>query len=379
MSTAETPGGSGLIACPHCGVQVPQGAFCGNCGAHLSGDMPAGKSRHFSYAAAPHEHVLRSAVITTLFPHLPHRQTHVFRELLLGAVVVIALLAALRLPAPAALVSILILPVLYLLYLYESEVYEDEPLVVLALTFVLGGILGYLYVQIANALTVVTAGGLTAEGPLVDGVLLPVVLQMFMLAGPLLLLTRRAFTETLDGLTFGVASALGFTLVSALTSSWSVFVAPFVHGVPTDDVLRAILNGVLAAVVNAGTTAVITTAIWFHRNKPANRAVPFWRTLPVAVLVGFAVQIVLGVVSYYMASLVGLVVLWVVAAAILLVAVRVELHLGLLDEAIEREAGPPTVCMECHRLVPSMAFCPNCGAARLAAPKHTRTTGGAVA
>ncbi len=59
------------------------------------------------------------SLITTLFPHLPHRQVHVFRQVLIVGVGCVLLLAALRLVAPATLVSVLLLPVLYLLYLYE--------------------------------------------------------------------------------------------------------------------------------------------------------------------------------------------------------------------------------------------------------------------
>ena len=179
-----------LVTCNHCGAPVPHGAFCGSCGAHLG----EGGSRHraTAYAAAPHEHVVHSSVVTTLFPHLPHRQSHVFREALIAGVAVVVLLAALRLVTPATLVAVLLLPVLYLLYLYESEVYETEPVRVLGLTLVGGGVLGWVYVLIADHLSTATLTG-TKQGVLVTGVLLPVVAQALMLAGPLVLLTRRRF------------------------------------------------------------------------------------------------------------------------------------------------------------------------------------------
>ena len=188
VSTDTGPGSDPpeTVTCRHCGARVPAGVFCGNCGEHLEGNAARGRSS--SYAAAPDEHVTRSSVITTLFPHLPHRQVHVFREVLVGGVGVVLLLAALRFVAPATLVSVLLLPVLYLLYLYESEVYEDEPVQVLLLTVVAGGVLGFLYFVIANHLTTTQLSG-TVQGPLVTGVFLPLIAQILMLAGPLVLLT----------------------------------------------------------------------------------------------------------------------------------------------------------------------------------------------
>ncbi|HVC04455.1 MAG TPA: PrsW family intramembrane metalloprotease [Candidatus Acidoferrales bacterium] len=354
------------MICRHCGARVPPGVFCGNCGEHLEGNAARGRSS--SYAAAPNEHVSHASVITTLFPHLPHRQTHVFRQTLVIGVGVVLLLAALRLVAPATLVSVLLLPVLYLLYLYESEVYEDEPVQVVLLTVVAGGVLGFVYVVIANHLTTAQLSG-TVQGPLVTGVLLPVIAQVLMLAGPVVLVTRRKFDETLDGLTFAVASALGFTLVAVVAGSWPFFTAPLVHGIAADDVLRILRSGVVASVVNAGTTGVVAAALW--RRAPGHAGRAGWVT-PVGVIAGFAVQIVLGVTGYYTPDPLSLLLIWTALGAVLLVVVRVVLHAALLEEAGTHTIGPLAPCGECLRLVQTMAFCPNCGAARLAAPKHAR-------
>jgi RsiW-degrading membrane proteinase PrsW (M82 family)/RNA polymerase subunit RPABC4/transcription elongation factor Spt4 len=371
VSDGPAPEVPSLVTCDHCGATVPAGAFCGNCGGHLG--EGGSRDRSASYAASPHEHVLRSSLITTLFPHLPHRQAHVFREVFVVGIGVVVLLAALQLVAPATLVAVLLLPVLYLLYLYESEVYETEPVQVVGLTLVAGGALGYLYVVIADSLTTATTTG-TSQGPLVTGLLLPLIAQLLMLAGPLLLLTRRRFHEILDGLTFGVASALGFTMVSVVAASWHFFTAPLVGGVPTDDVLRIIRSAILAGVVHAGTTGIITAALWLrvHQLPAAGIARPVWRSLPAAIAAALLVELGLGVASYFMPSILGLVILWAGAAALMLVLVRVVLHFGLLEESVEHATGPLVACGECHRMVADMIFCPNCGAAANARPKHSR-------
>jgi hypothetical protein len=239
---------------------------------------------------------------------------------------------------------------------------------VLLLTVVAGGVLGFLYFVIANHVTTTRFSG-TVQGPLVTGILLPVIAQILMLAGPLVLLTRTKFDETLDGLTFAAASALGFTVVAVIASSWPFFTAPLVHGIAVDDVLRIVRGGVVASVVNAGTTGVIAAALW--RRAPGHAGRAGWVT-PVGVIAGFAIQMVLGVAGYYTPDPLSLLLLWTALGAVLLVVVRVVLHAALLEEAGKHSIGPLHPCGECHRLVPTMAFCPNCGAARLAAPKHAR-------
>lgn len=360
-----------LVTCRRCGASVPQAAFCAECGAALAAATAAG--RPHAYAASPHEHLVHASVITTLFPHLPHRQAHVFREVFVAGIGVIILLAALRLVAPATLLALVLLPVLYLLYLYESEVYESEPFQVLGLTVVAGGVLGWVYVVIADHLSTPTITG-TQQGPLVSGVLLPLLALALMLVGPLLLLTRPRFVEILDGLSFGVASALGFTLVAGVTASWHLLTAPLVSGIGTDDLLRVLREGILAGLVSAGTVGIITSALWLHVHQPpaAAAARPVWRSLPIAIVAAVAVQVGLGVASYYIPTLLGVVILWAAVAAVMLVLVRVVLHYGLLEEVAERSTGVLVACTECHRLVPDTLFCSNCGAARRAMPKHAR-------
>jgi hypothetical protein len=361
-----------LVECPHCGENIPSGAYCGSCGASL-GDQ-GGRRRHGAYAASPHESVHRAAVVTTLFPHLPHRNAHVFRQALVGGVAVVLLLAALRLYTPATVAAALLLPVLYVLYLYEVEVYEHEPVTVLLVTFVAGLVLGTAYTLVLNAGGDNNAFNGSARGPLLSGVLLPVIVQILMVLGPLLLLSRSHFDETLDGLTFGVATALGFTLAMVVSGQWHILTAPLRgSGLPTDAALRVLRAGVVAAVVNATTTGLITASLWQHwhgRARAATRSA--WHGLLASVAVALLAQIGLGLVSYFLTDLLLEVVVWALVAALLLVWLRVVLHHALLEERAEHHVGPPSLCSECHQVVPLMSFCPACGAARSAAPKHVR-------
>lgn len=376
--TQQPPGevSKQLGECPHCGRDVPVGAFCGHCGASFT--APPGGGRLHAYAVSPGEHVARPAIISTLFPHLPHRHANVFREAFGVGLLIVILLAALRLYTSALIASGVLLPLLYVLYLYEVEVYEEQPVAVLATTFVVGAALGTVYALVSAHFAAVALSG-TVHGPFITGVVQPIIAQLLMIAGPLLLLSRARFDETLDGLTFGVTSALGFTLATVLTGYWHTFTAPLVGegAVSTDLVLRVVRAGILVAIVNSCTTGTITAMLWQERRSRSTRRRPGpWRRLNAAIVVAFAAQVALGLVSYYIGSLLGLVLLWAFAAVLLLIWLRVLLHHALLDEATDIGVGPLSPCPECHRLVPTMNFCPACGVHRQAARKQDRVTEG---
>jgi rRNA maturation endonuclease Nob1 len=360
-------------ACPHCGETVPPGSYCGHCGGHLGDTESRRRRRTWSFAAAPHEHVLQVTLVTTFFPHLPHRHTHAFRRLLLAGAVVVVVLAGLRLYTSATLATAAILPLAYLLYLNEVDAYRGEPLAVLGATFLTGIGFGVLYAHFLSPfLTGVYVGGQPLRLLLVAGIAAPAIALTMMAVGPLLLLPLRRFDESLDGLVFGVTSALGFSAAQMLVSFWPVVVGGLVGNQPADDwVLRLVRQGLFVFTVNAATTAAITSTLWLRRH---GRARDFhrrsFRSLPLAVIGAYALQIGLGIASAELVELVTEVVVWGVGAAIALLYLRVVIHHALLEEGGELEIGPPSVCSECHHVVPTMLFCPSCGIARSAGPRR---------
>lgn len=361
-----------LVTCPHCGHLVPAGDFCGHCGAHLTA---ASARRPHAFAAVPNEPVARIAIISTLLPHLPHRRGQPFRLAIVAGGAAVLLLALLHLFASATVASVLVLPVLYLIYLYEVEVYEDEPWLVIGATMATGAVLGYAYATFAGAaLSQLT---LTADNDtafIVASIAFPIAAQLLMLAGPLFLyLFRSRFREPLDGLTFGAASALGFTMASSLTTLWPSITGPLVSsGMPIEWALRLTRSGLLISLINASTTALVAAALWLHRYdlRRSNRE---WQSnLLAALAVAFGAQIVLGTIGFIVQDLAFEVVILALATTGLLLYVRLVIHQALLVEGMEHEMGPDAPCPECHRVVPTMAFCPACGAARAAGSKQKR-------
>jgi RsiW-degrading membrane proteinase PrsW (M82 family) len=369
VSEQEQPQGPPLVTCPHCQSVVPAGDFCGHCGAHLVSDS---KRRSHSFAASPTEHVMHVSIVTTLFPHLPHRRGMPFRIGLIAGGAIVLLLAALHLFAPATAAAVFVIPVLYLMYLYEVEVYESEPWLVIGATMVFGALLGFgsAYV-IGGSLSARLITGDRGSAFLLGAIVIPVVDQGLMLAGPLFLYGfRRQFREPLDGLTFGAASALGFTLASSLTMYWPLLTQTLVgSGSAIDWAVRLTRAGLLVMLINACTTAILAAAIWLHRYDGRRIARPWRSGIAGAAIVAFGAQVLLGVISFLQQDQALDIGVLLIAALLLLLYVRVVIHDALLVEGAEHEIGPDSTCPECHRVVPTMAFCPACGAARAAAPK----------
>ncbi len=364
--------GPPLVACPHCSSTVPAGDFCGHCGAHLT---TASATRRHAFAAVPSEYVAHLSVISTLFPHLAHRRGGAFRWALISGGAAVVLLAALHLFAPATIAATFLLPVLYLLYLYEVEVYEDEPWLLIGATMVGGAALGYAFTSFSGA--AVSRLNLTGDKEnafVLAGVAIPIVAQALMLAGPLFLyLLRGRFREPLDGLTFGVASALGFTLASSLTAIWPLINGPLIgSGEPLDWSLRLLRTGILVALVNASTTGLITAAVWLQRYDRRRAGRPWTTSILATLMVAVGTQVLLGMLSFVVSDLVAEVAIRLVATLALLLYVRLVIHQALLVEGAQHEIGPDAPCPECRRVVPTMAFCPACGAARASGSKQGR-------
>lgn len=364
--------GPPLVTCPHCGMVVPAGDFCGHCGAHL---ITASTTRAHAFAAVPSERVAHLSIISTLFPHLPHRRGGAFRWALVSGGAAVLALAALHLFAPATIAATFLLPVLYLLYLYEVEVYEDEPWLLIGATMIAGAVLGYAFTSFSGgALSRLNLTGDRENAFVLAGVAVPIIAQALMLAGPFFLyLFRGRFREPLDGLTFGAASALGFTLTSSLTAFWPVIDGPLVaSGAPLDWSLRLLRAGILLSLINASTTALVTAAVWLQRYDRRRAGAPWASSILATLIVAIGVQVGLGLLGFALTDLVAEVAIRLLATLALLLYVRLVIHQALLVEGAEHEIGPDSRCPECHRIVPTMTFCPACGAARAAASKHGR-------
>lgn len=377
---------SQLQHCATCGRDIPAGEFCGACGAHLLSQGRTARDRVHAFAANPNEHVFHLSLVSTLFPHLPHRRSAPFRLALLGVVGALVVLGVLRLTPASIAVAAVSVPLIYLVYLYEAEVYQKEPVLVVGATFFVGLLVGIPWAiftgPIVTGAALQVSAGSGTDGILLAGVVLPVATQLIMLLGALaLFFSRRYFDEALDGFTFGAAAALGFSLSTAIVNLLPELRDGLYSVTPVAaNVLHVVQRGLLVPIINASTTGLVAGALWLGRGRTRNdMSHTISTSLVVGLVVAMVAQVGLGLVSVLEPSSVISVGAYAATAVFLLLWVRLAIHYMLLSEAVDVTVGPAGPCSHCYRVVPRMPFCPNCGVATRATPKSgTGASGRAV-
>ncbi len=361
------------MRCRVCEADVPAAAFCGTCGAQLAAQRGDGRGRLRigAYAAAPGEHVLRLAVVSSLFPLLPHRSRTPFRIALALLLFTLIIFGLLRWQAPLVALAVFGFPLVFALYLHEADVYRDIPVRSLATTAAIGVVLGIGWALttgtlIAELYDITLANHESHEHALIQGIAIPLGAAVLMLVPAVVMrLMHPATHESLDGFVIGAVGAIAFTAAGTLTR-----MAPqFATGVTVSDrpasglLVQAGIQGVTLPLFAAATGGLVGAALWLSRPK----------LIAASVIVTLVLYAGLGFLE---ASpvLQGLHFgLHVVIALIALLTVRIGLQAALLHEPHD-PANPSglVLCPHCDHVVPDMPFCPNCGVAGRAASRTSR-------
>jgi hypothetical protein len=316
--------------------------------------------------------VAQPSVITTLFPHLGSHKVHEFRWALIAGLVGVVLLYVTGLIAAAILLSAFLVPVLYLIYLYEAQVYRDEPALVLGFT-IGGGVVIGVVVTLAERFIFnpfqynpnpLSSAGVSIGLLLGAGLVVPVVQEVLKAVPAIFLPNRSDFPETVDGLVFGVAAGLGFSFAETLIGFASVLptlgrVAPgnWIFSLATLAVFEPLLQGTA--------TGLVVAAIWrYRRGRLAAREIG-----GIALALIAHVAFAFGSLTLKEAAVNAFAVLvWqALVVGALLIYMRYLLHHALMEEAAHMGFSE-TVCPNCHMHIVASGFCPNCGVALTAAP-----------
>jgi RsiW-degrading membrane proteinase PrsW (M82 family) len=390
MSSEQTGDGPSdavpMTECRVCQVDVPDGEFCGLCGVRLTAQPGDGPDwlRPKVFGAAPSEHLLTPEVASSLFPQLPPRAVRTFRVALLVMVAALVAFAVLRMPGCLVAVAALGFPMLFLLYLYESDANDDLPIGDLILTAVLGIVLGVTWVLLTGAMVarsygVPLGGGVAASRVLGAGLGVSIGNALLLLAPAVMvrLLRPSPNRESLDGFMIGALGALAFTAAATITRLAPQLATGLVsRSRPMVGMLvEGGIRGLAVPITAAAAGGLIGAALWFRR--PANKEHQHVR----------AARVILGLLGLGLAAIylmLGLVDTtgmpeWVMLAchlAVALVAVvllRIGLQLALLHEVHDEiQSDQPLLCPYCGHVVPDMAFCPACGAATRATSRSSR-------
>ena len=278
--------------------------------------------------------------ISTLFPHLPRADMRSFRFALLGAVAIVVVLALLRLYPLALVAAAVSVPLLFLLYLWDVDVYEEEPWIVLVFTVAWGALFGAALGYAARRLPSEVAllrGHPDTHNLVWLGIVLPLAAFLLSLAGPLLLLPYRNFNDVFDGVTFGATSAATLLAAEAIANSAEFLRLGFrAAGDRWLWIARLLTLGVTMPVLAAGAGAAACGALWLRfrapvRDRPALGLLgsPF-----VAAPVGAALLVGASVAELYLKQWITLLLTTALGLAAL-VWLRRLIDLGLREEAVE--------------------------------------------
>jgi RsiW-degrading membrane proteinase PrsW (M82 family) len=367
------------VRCDHCAHDVPDGVFCTRCGAHqaTTGESGNAKTREHRYAAHPGEHVAQPSVFTTLFPHLGHHKIHEFRWAFIVGLAGVLILYLAGLITASILVSAFLVPVLYLIYLYEAQVYRDAPATVLGFTIGGGVVAGIVVTLVERAVynpfnfagnplgsVTVSIGAL-----LILGLIWPLVQEVVKPLPALLLPNRGDFPETVDGLVFGVAAGLGFSLAETLVGFSGTLSTMPAQVTPANWIYTLATLAVFQPLLQGSATGMIVATIWrYRRGRLAGREIG---GVVMALLAHVAFSAGTQVLQEVAVSQLFVLVWQAAVVGALLIYIRYLLHHSLLEEAAHMGFAE-TVCPNCHMHIFASGFCPNCGMALTAAPSHVK-------
>jgi len=290
--------------------------------------------------------------------------------------------ALLRWQAPLVAISALGLPLLFGLYMHETDIDDDLPIGSLIVTAVLGVALGVGWALVSGGLVAQTydaaIGDVKADATtMLTGVAVAVVTAILTLTPAVVvrLLRPPPTRESLDGFVIGALGAIGFTAAATLTRMAPQFATgPRADtGRPISELLvQAAIQGVALPLTAAALGGLVGAALWFTRPTNTSRR-PATVLLAVSILVAVVLYATLGLTEslpFFQGLHVGL---HLAIAVIALLTLRIGVQAMLLHE--ERDETDPdqhVLCPHCDHVVPETAFCPNCGVATRAASRTSR-------
>jgi len=373
------------VPCPTCSTESPEVAlYCYRCGTSLRGSA---STRAGSYAVQSSEGVNQFALISTIMPHTNRETADNYRwAMIISAVLIVAATGLGLLPIAVAAAAFLI-PIAYLVYVYDVNLWEDAPAPVVAALFLGTGALAVLISLFFfrwvfdDQFTTFAAGSrigidaLSIPALLIFAVLLPIVAEVAKNIGGVFLASRPEFDDMIDGLTFGIAAGTAYAAFETIVLYSSVFTSGDFR---TTDGLASwavvVVNLMVVKSLIYGTATGIAIAAFSGKGEGYDGFKPAYFLnfgLAVAANVGYWLGVRL--LSYVpFGQALGL--LWgFVILAVLVVRIRVMMQAALLEAAVEdavrtdglhstRATAVDSFCPECENLLLAGShFCMVCG------------------
>ncbi len=355
-----------------------------------------GAERREAFALQPGEPVASFNLVTSLMPLASGTAPQTYRWALGLGLLIPVVAGALGYLAFAFVAAAVVVPAIYVVYMYDVNEWEDQPLPVVLGTVAAAVALGTGFTflwhagLLGNQVTSVDFGqgaaGVRWSSLLVLVLLVPVASEILKQLGPLLLASRPQFDDMIDGLTFGVAAGASFAAAETIVVNRSLFSS--FGSIDSPDAgfwVALILSAAIVKPIVYGAATGIAVSAFSGLGRGCDGFKPAYvRGLGEALLANILFQ-----AGLYFASrvegtagaVIGLV--WgALVAGVLVVRLRYLLHFAVLEAALEAanvDSGlKDTVhgtayCPSCEMpLLDGANFCVVCGTSTRAGNKVTR-------
>lgn len=380
-------------------LSLPGARFDPVTGAELTGRD--GDRRRGSYALQQGEPVMSFNLVSSLLPMASGTAPQTYRWALGLGLLVPVVAGALGYLAFAFVAAALVVPVVYLVYMYDVNQWDDQPLGVVLGAVGVAGVLGVVFTWLWHSL-LDTGAALSGAGAGLDSIswtsllvlclLVPVVSEILKQVGPVVLARRPAFDDLIDALTFGIAAGSAYAAAETIVVNRALFSSlGHIDKVDSGFWVSLILSAAIVKPVVYGAATGIAVAAFsgVGRGYRGFRA-PYLRGLAEAIGANIAFQLALflaGRVGGARGAVLGLV-LGAAVAVVMVVRLRYLLHISVLEAALETASGGELKdtahgtawCPSCSLpLVEGANFCVACGTAVRAASKVSRRRNAAPA
>lgn len=385
------------MECPRCRAQMPEVAhFCHNCGQDMLTSDPD-RRKHF--AAKPDEPVASFALVSSIMPRGAAQRPQTYRLALIIALAAALLTAIFGALPIAVMLAAFAIPVVYIVYVYDVNLWDDAPVPVTAAAFGLTGVLAIGFTLLWTNLRPGNISGLrlgletSSTFNVVDFLMLvllvPIVGEILRQIGPLILASRPRFDDLMDGLTFGVISGVAYACFDTIVKHWGLITGGF-QGTESAATWAALifLEGFIKPLL-MGTATGIACAEFSGLGKGYDGfSARYLRGFGEAVLVNIAYQVGIYLLAMVPNASFGVLlsVLWgAILLAIMVLRVRNVLHTGLMEAAMDHHAwlhetdGILEYCPQCEMPVLEKAwFCNACGTSLRTRSKPHKVGGSAA-
>lgn len=370
------------MECRRCHSQLPGVAhYCHVCGQDMRSEDQA-RRKHF--AMRPDEPVASFAIISTIMPRGSGPRPQTYRTALLIALAATLMASIFGALPIAVLLAAFAIPVVYIVYLYDVNLWKDAPIPVTGMAFALTAVVTGVFLAAVRQFLPMPSpfGGLDAGSVLVAVLLIPVVGEIIRQIGPLFLASRPAFDDLMDGVTFGIISGVAYATADTIVQHRALLTGGFeANGDIALWMFLVVLEGFIKPLVIGSATGIACAEFAGLGRGYDGFSLRWARGLAEAI--GANVVYNLGLVlpaawienpalRLFVQMLVGLLVL-----ALLVVRIRTVMHTGLMEAAIEASAragvghtqgvgtdGDLGFCPACEMpLLAHSTFCTACGTA----------------